>query len=156
MFNVSFYETADAVPKLDALLELMRLQLLSDGITRSLEAIRSSLARALHPGSPARLIVLYEGGLEEPVGFAFFNIGSGLESGGGYIWLNEIHLAGRCRGQGGGRMLVEALRDWGRRNRMKAIYGVCGVNNRGAQSFYQRLGFAAEEAVWISRPIDGE
>jgi GNAT superfamily N-acetyltransferase len=49
--------------------------------------------------------------------------------------------------------MLEFLQDWARRNGIKAIHGVCGVKNRTARSFYRRLGFATEEACWISKAM---
>jgi GNAT superfamily N-acetyltransferase len=147
MLAVTLHDTLDSIPRLEALLELLRAQLPKTDV-------RSSLARALLPGSPARLLVLSEAGSAEPVGFAFFNIGSGLESGGDYLWLNEIHVSPQYRGQGGGRKMMDYLADWARHNRIQAICGVCSVSNHGAQSFYRRLGFATEQACWLSKRLE--
>jgi GNAT superfamily N-acetyltransferase len=76
-----------------------------------------------------------------------------LESGGDYLWLNEIHVSERHRGLGGGRRMMEFLADWARSNRIRAIYGICALSNPGAQSFYRRLGFATEQACWLSRSL---
>src|SRR3989304_4718111 len=99
MLAVTLHDTLDSIPRLDALLELLRAQLPDSDV-------RASLARVLLPGSPAKLLVLSEGDCAEPVGFAFFNVGSGLETGGDYLWLNEIHVSAQYRGQGGGRMMM--------------------------------------------------
>jgi len=154
MFTATLHEAIGSIPRLDLLLELLQAQLLAQGARRSQAEMRSSLDRALRPGSRARLLVLARRDSGEPVGFAFFNVGSGLESGGDYLWLNEIHVAGKLRGQGAGRRMMEFLQDWGRRNGIKAICGVCGVKNGAARSFSHRLGFATEEACWISRKIE--
>jgi GNAT superfamily N-acetyltransferase len=146
MLAVTLHDTLDSIPRLDALLELLRAQLPDSDV-------RASLARVLLPGSPAKLLVLSEGDCAEPVGFAFFNVGSGLESGGDYLWLNEIHVSAQHRGQGGGRKMMDFLADWARRNRIRAIYGICAESNHGAQSFYRRLGFATEQAYWLSRSL---
>jgi len=146
MLSVTLHDTLDSIPRLDSLLELLRAQLPDSDV-------RASLARVLHPGSPAKLLVLSEGDGAGPVGFAFFNVGSGLESGGDYLWLNEIHVAERYRGQGGGRRMMGFLADWARRHRIQAIYGICAVSNHDAQSFYRRLGFATEQACWLSKSL---
>ena len=146
MLAVTLHDTLDSIPRLDALLELLRAQLPDTDV-------RASLTRVLQPGSPAKLLVLSDGDGAEPVGFAFFNVGSGLESGGDYLWLNEIHVSERYRGQGGGRRMMDFLADWARRNRIRAIYGICAESNHGAQSFYRRLGFATEQACWLSKSL---
>ncbi len=146
MLAVTLHDTLDSIPRLDALLELLRAQLPDTDV-------RASLTRVLQPGSPAKLLVLSEGDGADPVGFAFFNLGSGLESGGDYLWLNEIHVSERYRGQGGGRRMMDFLADWARRNRIRAIYGICAESNHGAQSFYRRLGFATEQACWLSKSL---
>lgn len=137
MLAVTLHDTLDSIPRLDALLELLRAQLPDTDV-------RASLARVLQPGSPAKLLVLSEGDRAEPVGFAFFNVGAGLESGGDYLWLNEIHVSER---------MMDFLADWARRNRIRAIYGICAESNHGAQSFYRRLGFATEQACWFSKSL---
>ena len=137
MLAVTLHDTLDSIPRLDALLELLRAQLPDTDV-------RTSLARVLQPGSPAKLLVLSEGDGAEPVGFAFFNVGAGLESGGDYLWLNEIHVSER---------MMDFLADWARRSRIQAIYGICAVSNHGAQSFYRRLGFATEQACWLSKSL---
>jgi GNAT superfamily N-acetyltransferase len=97
MFTVTLHDSLDSIPRLDALFELLQAELRVE--------VRSSLAHALQPGSRAKLVVLSEARTGEPAGFAFFNVGSGLESGGDYIWLNEIHVSESFRGQGGGRAM---------------------------------------------------
>jgi GNAT superfamily N-acetyltransferase len=153
MFTITLHEAIDSIPRLDLLLELLQAQLTHQGAGASMARMRSSLARALRPGSRARLLLLSRKATGEPAGFAFFNVSSGLESGGDYLWLNELHVAANLRGQGAGRQMLEFLQDWGRRNGTKAIYGVCGVKNGAARSFYQRLGFATEEMCWISKAL---
>lgn len=149
LFTVSLHDTLGSFPQLDALLELLQAQLKAAEPGQ----VRSALERALRPGSRAKLLLLTEAATGLPAGFAFFNVGSGLESGGDYLWLNELHVAQAFRGQGGGRALLGFLEDWARRNRVQAIYGVCGTGNHGARSFYRRMGFATEEACWFSRSI---
>ena len=137
MLAVTLHDTLDSITRLDALLDLLRAQLPDTDV-------RASLARVLQPGSTAKLLVLSEGDGAEPVGFAFINVGSGLESGGDYLWLNEIHVTER---------MMDFLADWARRNRIRAIYGICAESNHGAQSFYRRLGFATEQACWLSKSL---
>ena len=153
MLDVTLHDTVDSIPRLDLLLELVRAQLPDRGPRGSAAEIRSSLARALRPGNRAGLLVLSRQDTGEPVGFAFFNVSTGLESGGDYLWLNELHVAGKLRGQGAGRRMIEFLEDWSRRNGIKAIYGVCGLKNAAARSFYRRLGFSTEEACWLSKSL---
>ena len=137
MLAVTLHDTLDSIPRLDALLELLRAQLPDSDV-------RASPTRVLQPGSPAKLLVLSEGDGAEPVGFAFINVGSGLESGGDYLLLNEMHVSER---------MMDFLTDWARRNRIRAIYGICAESNHGAQSFYRRLGFATEQACWLSKSL---
>jgi GNAT superfamily N-acetyltransferase len=151
MLAATLHDTLDSIPQLDPLVELLRAQLLEEGQDKSREEVRSSLAHAFQPGSRAKLIILSEAHTAEPVGFAFFNVGSGLESGGDYIWLNEIHIAAKFRGQGEGRRMMDFLSDWARHNRIKGIYGVCGMKNGAARSFYRRMGFTTDQVCWFAK-----
>lgn len=56
-----------------------------------------------------------------------------------------------CRGQGLGRLLVDAVAEWARAQGFTALRVRCNVVRDDARSFYQRLGFTAlkEQAVLL-------
>ena len=153
MYATTLYDSIYEIPRLPDVIELIRPQLGSHRSGNEPDEIRASLSAALRPGSRAWMIVLTVEATGEPVGFAFFNVCSGLETDGDYIWLNEIFVSETERGRGGGKRILEHLQDWAARRSAKAVYGICGKENTASHAFYRRLGFDTAEAVWISREV---
>lgn len=148
-YTVSSYGDLRAVPRLEECAALIG-ELLG---TKTVEA-RAALTNAFAPGRRARLFILSDPESGAPVGFAFGNVSSSLESGCEYFWMNELHVAEIQRGRGGGRLIVEYIFDWCRAEGIRAVYGVCAPENTGAAAFYRRTGFTTEGITWLVKRIE--
>ncbi len=88
---------------------------------------------------------------QTPVGFAYGNISRGLESGGRYLWLNELYAADGHRRRGTALSLLEFIQDWARRTGCVYISLVTSPENKAAQELYMKAGFSAERMIWIDK-----
>jgi GNAT superfamily N-acetyltransferase len=93
----------------------------------SLEAILQSPDSYLAVATDDEKIVGYVLGFDH---FAFY-------ANGRVALVEEIMVAEECRGQGVGRLLMEAFDEWAKRRQSKLI----SVSTRRAASFYKALGY---------------
>ncbi|KFZ26467.1 MAG: Acetyltransferase (GNAT) family protein [Candidatus Izimaplasma bacterium HR2] len=86
----------------------------------------------------SKLMVISE--MSNPIGFAFFNVSIGMESLGKYIWLNEMHIHSKYRGEGYGSILFEGIRNWCKDNEIHRIMGMIEETEERTLSFYKKQG----------------
>jgi GNAT superfamily N-acetyltransferase len=86
----------------------------------------------------AKLMVIEDNGLL--LGFVFFNISIGLQSGGKYIWLNEMHIHHMYRGMAYGSILFNELKKWAKSEGILRIMGIVDSFDERTRDFYIKQG----------------
>jgi GNAT superfamily N-acetyltransferase len=152
-----------------ALVNLVRQQLEDDGLKpgeaeteRRLNAARLAAADggpdpvfffaiepelgAEGPNNPAELV-----NRSDLLGFAFANVCFGLECGGTYLWINELHVAGHARRRGVGKSILEFIDTWARSRDMAYLACLTGSENRGAQTLYRGHGYDISRVNWVEK-----
>lgn len=143
-------ETLEA--NLPALGELIGSQMQVIGSPKELEEIEKNLCAVLRPETRAHLLVCAnEDG--ELVGFAFLNIGTGIETGGGYAWLNEIHVRQDHRRLGIGSELLQQVSDFARAKGCLRILATTATDNTASQSMFRSSGFEINKTLWLDRDV---
>ncbi len=124
------------------------------GTETSTRKIKHTIDIVLEDDSHAHFIASVD---EDAVnGFCFFNTGIGLETGGRYVWFNEIHIKKSSRHQGIGRAMLAYLIEWAKRNDYSAIYGITHRKNIAAQDFFDATGFIRSDVIWVDRQLNEE
>lgn len=130
---------------------LRRQQTRFSGQKEKLKAA-SFLHEALKPDSPCRIFLLRkDDGIS--VGMALTNLGFGFESGGHYLWVNELYINMQHRNKGYGKLLSKALMSWCGKNRVKAIYAVTSPLNKASRKMMLHVGCQLTETIWCDRQI---
>jgi len=86
------------------LLALIAAQMQAIGCPKPLDLIEKALKNVLRPNAPAHLFLMLE--KDQVIGFCLVNVNAGLQLGGDYAWINEIHIAEDKRQKGYGRHLL--------------------------------------------------
>lgn len=141
------YEHTLAILDYEGLLGLLGGQLSFIGYTQTREEVAKVLANAMKRASRSVLWVAYS--QEKAVGFAFGNVCCGLESGGDYLWLNELFVAQEARLKGLGSQLLNHIRSWAKERGCTYLALVTHPSNERAQRFYQESGLELETLVWV-------
>ena len=94
-----------------------------------------------------RFGVVLVSGEPVPSGYAAVVWSYSIESGGPDALLDEIYV--RERGSGAGRLLMEAVFDEVRGRGMHRLFLETETPNQRARSFYEKLGFMAEDSEWM-------
>jgi len=111
--------------------------------------IEITIKNALKPESRALFFLARKDQIS--LGMVFINICSGIESGGDYIWINEIQISPEFRSQGIGKKLLNHVLKWSGRNNMKTVLCVADMNNTVSQSLFQSAGFSLENIKWMKK-----
>lgn len=144
--SIVAYEHTLAILDYDGLLGLLGGQLSFIGYNKTREDVVKVLANAMKPESRSVLCVAYTD--EKAVGFAFGNVCCGLESGGDYLWLNELFVAQEARLKGLGTLLLNHVRAWAKERGCTYLALVTHPTNERAQRFYLESGLELETLVW--------
>lgn len=123
------------------------------GTETSTSRVENTITIVLDDDSQAHIIASVDDASNDVTGFCFFNTGIGLESGGRYLWLNEIHIRSDCRNRGIGRSMLAYMIDWAGKNGYIAIYGITHRKNINAQEFFDANDFIQSEVIWLDRRI---
>lgn len=135
----------------ELLVDAFSQQMKDIGSIKKHEEIAAAIRNTLKPESRALFFLAKQYGF--PVGAVFINICSGIESGGDYVWLNEIQISPDHRGQGYGGILLNHVLEWAQTKGMKAILGITSEQNMPSQVLFQSRDFAIEEVMWMSRDL---
>jgi GNAT superfamily N-acetyltransferase len=87
----------------------------------------------------------------EPMGYAVVTWSWSLESGGRDCMLDELYV--ERRGDGTGGALLEAALAAAAKFGAAAVFLETEAPNDAARRFYARHDFAAEDSIWMSRPL---
>jgi GNAT superfamily N-acetyltransferase len=107
------------------------------------------MENALKPGTPARFFICYEE--DQAVACCVLNIGSGIEAGGDYIWINEFHVREDKRRQGIGKALLKHVLQWAKEEGYEYIASVTSPSNQAARELFKHQGFDDSEMIWLCK-----
>lgn len=148
MYKMKIIEITKSSDKnIDTLVELLHQQMIVIGSEKTKEVICASVENALKKESRATFFVVFKN--SDPIGMAFINVCSGIESEGDYIWLNEIHVKEEYRKQGTGTRLIEHIIRWAKDNNCRNILGVASLKNEASQNFFLSNGFKVSGMKWL-------
>jgi GNAT superfamily N-acetyltransferase len=134
---------------LDALLPLVAEFCAIDGHEFAPARVGSALRPLLADDGLGQVWVLADdGGLG---GYAVVTWGWSLEAGGREALLDELYV--RERNQGAGSLLLEAAAVGSRAAGASRLFLETESANAAVRRFYARHGFAAEDSVWMQRPL---
>jgi GNAT superfamily N-acetyltransferase len=136
---------------IDKLIDLLDQQMHDIDAAKDKSEIRHTVKNALKPESRALFFLAKE--RNSPVGAAFVNIGSGIQSGGDYIWINEIQILPQHRGRGYGSKLLNHVLEWASKNSMQSVISVTDIDNSASQALFRSAGFEMENIKWINKKI---
>jgi len=144
----SFQHTSD-INDIEGVRSLVKQQLTFIGYEPDQQAIESVLSNAMKEESRAVLWVAYQ--QDRAVGMAFGNVCCGLESGGDYLWLNELYVAEEARYHGLGTKLLAEVQRWAKEMGCTYLAMVTHPKNEPAQNLYRTEGFELESLVWVDK-----
>ena len=148
--EISKIESLDT-SDLGKLVDVFSQQMSDIGSNKKRSEIEIAIKNALKPESRAIFFLVKQEGV--PIGVVFANICSGIESGGDYVWINEIQILPNQRGKGYGKELLQHLLEWSKANDIKTVLGVAGASNIGSQAMFMSEDFIIDDIKWISRDL---
>lgn len=134
---------------LDTLLELCRRYCQVDDHVFEAETARSGFAPLLESDEHGVVWVVERSG--RMVGYAVVTWSWSIESGGRDALLDEVYV--EPSGEGLGSVLVAQVMEDCRRRGLPRIFLETERANHDARRFYQKLGFAAEDSVWMVKVV---
>ena len=130
---------------------LLARQMKTLGEKHTCKEVEVILAGALKRSSGANVIMIENDG--EPLGVCFFNICTGIQSKGNYIWINEIYVEQKHRGRGYGRALLEYVEKFGRKYGCRYIAAQTDKKNKASRRLFDKSGFDGTYIVWMDKKI---
>jgi len=118
---------------------------------KSKQHIAQTLQLLITPHSTAHLLALQRLDDEELVGFCFFNQCMGIESGGYYLWINDIYILPSCRRQGAASFLLKQVQLWAKQHQCGYIACIADNWNIASQTLFKRMGFTCSSSVWMDK-----
>jgi ribosomal protein S18 acetylase RimI-like enzyme len=143
------YRAFNQVEKIDSVIELIAMQMTFIGSVKTKEEIKSSLKNALSNRS-AVLFVDYK---DNATAFAFANISSGLESGGDYLWVNELFVDPDYRNKGQATKLLTAIEAFAKEVNIKYIALSTSSENEKALTLYKKQGYEVDQTMWVDKTL---
>ncbi len=112
--------------------------------------VKAGMENALKPGTTARFFICYDDD-EKAAACCLLNIGSGIEAGGDYIWINEFHVREDKRRMGFGQALLKHVLQWANEEGYDYIASVTSPENKAARELFKQNGFGDSEMIWLER-----
>ncbi len=140
-----------SAPEIDVLIDLLHQQMIDIGSKKTKQGIQSSIQNALKPDSRARFFIAFEE--ELPVGMAFINVCSGIESEGDYVWLNELQVNASSRRQGFGTQIIQHIVEWSKANKCEHIICAASKLNQASRQLFQANGFSGSDMTLLERSL---
>lgn len=152
MSKIDIIDNFSNIENLSNVVDLIQDQFKTYGVTKKAEEIIKSLENALSFKSRSVLFLMKDEA-DIAIGFSFGNICSGLESGGDYLWLNELFISECYRNKGLGKTLVTFIETWCLEKDIRYISCSTGVKNVKAQTFYKSMAYDLSEIFWVDKSI---
>ncbi len=152
MNEIEIIKNFSEIEDIEKVTSLIQAQFNSYGVTKASEEVVESLKNALSDKSRS-VLFLINGNDNNPIGFSFVNVCSGLESGGDYIWINELFIRGNNRKKGLGRKIIKFIENWCSDEGIRYISLATGTTNLNAQKFYKNIGYDVSEAIWVDKSL---
>jgi len=137
MIEIKFIQNMEEFLEFNQIIKLLQDQMEYIQSPKTNEQIMETIRLAFTTES-AKLIVAHKQG--HPVGFIFFNVSIGMESGGKYVWLNEMHVHSEYRNKGYGGLLFDFLKQWCEKEGIVRILGMADQSEARTLHFYQNQG----------------
>lgn len=121
------------------------------------EATDSDVSAALEHAleSPGRVSVFgFRKAGGELIGVCFANRCCGIESGGDYLWINEMFIHADYRSQGMGARALELVTEWAAAQGCRRAVAWTGKSNTISQRLFGSAGFAMHEVVALDKRLD--
>ena len=135
----------------DRLLRLVAAYYRFDSIAFDTRVTGCALRRLLREKSLGRAWVIDSG--RELAGYAILTYNYDLEFGGIEAIMTDLFIAQRHRRKGLGARMIEAVRDFCRREGIGALELQVSRRNDAAQAFYRALGFEALDRIVMSLEV---
>lgn len=152
MSQIKVIRSIEDIQDKEELVRLMADQLKSYGADADPDRLNKALDNALKKGSRA-VLFLWEDHKFRAGAFAFANICSGLESGGDYLWINELFVSEPFRRRGIATEMLKSIDHWVRDNHLVYIACSTGTGNSAAQELYRKEGFDVGTTLWVDKEI---
>lgn len=141
------------IKNLSNVIELIEKQMKYIGGNPDVNGIKKSLENALSTNKRA-VLFLSISNQEEYQSFTFANVASGLESGGDYLWINELFVDEKFRGLNQATNMLKFIEKWCSDNEIKYIACCTGEINMNAQSLYIKNGYDIEKTMWVDKSVE--
>lgn len=152
MSTINVVRKLEDIPDREGLIQLMIHQLESYGAEGDKERLSHALENALKEESRA-VFFLWEDHKFRLGAFAFANICSGLESGGDYLWINELYVDVPFRKRGVAQEILKFIDQWAVDEHLVYIACSTGQKNVPAQNLYAKQGFSISSTLWVDKEI---
>ena len=117
------------------LIHLLKLQMAVIGEDHNLNSIEEALENSFKLESRAHVFLAINEN-NETVGLCFLNVCSGIQSGGDYVWINEIYIREKERGKGYAKVLLKHIEEWAKTKGCKYLAGQTGIENIASQRLF--------------------
>lgn len=148
---INIIRDIDKIENIDRVVDLVKNQMIQIGGDTCEDRIRKSLTKALSPSTRSVIFLLCEDDVYK--GFAFANIASGLESGGDYLWINEIFIDDDFRNKGLASKIMYRIEEWSKESDIGYIACSTGMANIRAVNLYKNKGYSVEPTLWVDKKL---
>lgn len=121
------------------------------GDNKSKSHIRTALDISLRKHSSSHTLLALDE--NKPIGLCFFNVCIGIQSGGKYIWLNEIFVTQKHRNAGVAKALLDSVEKFAIKNKCVYILAQRDPGNLLSGKLFTSVGFEQSKVMWISKKI---
>ena len=152
MSEITSVRFIENIPNLENLIILIGKQLSSYGADSDSDRIRTAVLNALKKESRAVFFLWHD--YKDRLGaFAFANIGSGLESGADYLWINELYIDDMFRKRGIASQILQFIDRWAIENKIVYVSCCTGEKNQPALDLYKKNGFDTAGTIWVDKNV---
>jgi ribosomal protein S18 acetylase RimI-like enzyme len=134
------------------LIRLVKAYYRFDSIAFDERGTGRALSKLMRDKSLGRIWVIDTG--RALAGYLILTYNYDLEFGGMEGMITDLYLASRYRGKGLGARMIAAVREFCRREKIRAIELQVSRDNRAARSFYRALGFKSLDRIVMSTEVE--
>lgn len=149
MSQIMIFNLYQDIKKTDQVILLIQNQMKDIKADKTIRDIDQSLKNALVAHKRAILEVCYEE--DEPIGFVFGNICSGIESGKDYFWINEIHVKEEHRRKQIGSLMIKYIENWLKNKDIVYVAAMTSSENEASKRLFDYMKFNERDVVWIDK-----